>query len=149
MSFRFESILKLNKNKEDLLQKDMGKINTMIQKQKDSQNFMQEVTDNKKEELNQKKRQNIDIDTMILYDNFFRGTQIHKTRQDTIISEINVKLEAKREEVVEAMRKRKTLEILKDRNKIKENKLREKKDLAIQDENASNLWVRKGIYYEK
>jgi flagellar protein FliJ len=148
LSFRFESILKLNKNKEDLLQRDIGKINTMIQKQKDSQNFMQEVTENKKEELNQKKRQNIDVDTMILYDNFFRGTQIHKTRQDTIISEINVKLEAKREEVVEAMRKRKTLETLKDRNKIKERKLREKKDLAIQDENASNLWVRKGIYYE-
>ena len=145
MSFRFESILKLNKNKEDLLQRDIGKINTMIQKQKDSQSFMQEVTENKKEELNQKKRQNIDVDTMILYDKFFRGTQIQKTRQDTIISEINVKLEAKREEVVEAMRKRKTLEILKDRNKIKERKLREKKDLAIQDENASNLWGRKGF----
>ena len=145
MSFRFESILKLNKNKEDLLQRDMGKINTMIQKQKDSQNFMQEVTENKKEELNQKKRQNIDVRTMVLYDNFFRGTQIHKTRQDTIISEINVKLEAKREEVVEAMRKRKTLEILKDRDKRKERKLREKKDLAIQDENASNLWGRKGF----
>jgi flagellar protein FliJ len=145
LSFRFESILKLNKNKEDLLQRDLGKINTIIQKQKDSQNFMQEVTENKKEELNQKKRQNIDVDTMILYDNFFRGTQIQKTRQDTIISEINVKLEAKREEVVEAMRKRKTLEILKDLNKIKERKLRDKKDLAIQDENASNLWVRKGI----
>jgi len=145
LSFRFESILKLNKNKEDLLQRDMGKINAMIQKQKDSQNFMQEVTENKKEEFNHKKRQNIDVRTMILYDNFFRGTQIHKTRQDTIISEINVKLEAKREEVVEAMRKRKTLETLKDRNKIKERKLREKKDLAIQDENASNLWGRKGI----
>ena len=126
----------------------MGKINTMIQKQKDSQNFMQKVAENKKEELNQKKRQNIDVRTMILYDNFFRGIQIQKTRQDTIISEINVKLEEKREEVVEAMRKRKTLEILKDLNKIKERKLRDKKDLAIQDENASNLWVRKGIYYE-
>ena len=145
MSFRFESILKLNKNKEDLLQRDMGKINAMIQKQKDSQNFMQEVTENKKEEFNQKKRQNIDVRTMILYDNFFRGTQIHKTRQDTIISEINVKLEAKREEVVEAMQKRKTLEILKKRNKRKERKLREKKELAIQDENASNLWGRKGF----
>ena len=145
MSFRFESILKLNKNKEDLLQRDMGKINAMIQKQKDSQNFMQEVTENKKEEFNQKKRQNIDVRTMILYDNFFRGTQIHKTRQDTIISEINVKLEAKREEVVEAMRKRKTLEILKDLNKSKERKLKEKKELAIQDENASNLWGRKGF----
>ena len=149
MSFRFESILKLNKNKEDLLQRDMGKINTMIQKQKDSQNFMQEVTENKKEELNQKKRQSIDVETMILYDNFFRGTQIQKARQDTIISEINVKLEAKREEVIEAMRKRKTLEILKDRNKIKERKLREKKDLASQDENASNLWGRKGVLHEK
>ena len=51
MSFRFESILKLNKNKEDLLQRDMAKINTMIHKQKDSQNFMQEVTENKKKEL--------------------------------------------------------------------------------------------------
>jgi flagellar protein FliJ len=145
LSFRFESILKLNKNKEDLLQKDMGKINTMIQKQKDSQKFMQEVTENKKEELNKKKRQNIDVRTMILYDNFFRGTQIQKTRQDTIISEINIKLEAKREEVVEAMRKRKTLEILKDQNKRKERKLKEKKDLAIQDENASNLWGKKGV----
>ena len=145
MSFRFESILKLNKNKEDLLQRDMGKINAMIQKQKDSQNFMQEVTENKKEEFNQKKRQNIDVNTMILYDNFFLGTQVHKTRQDTIISEINVKLDAKREEVVEAMRKRKTLEILKDLNKSKERKLKEKKDLAIQDENASNLWGRKGF----
>jgi flagellar protein FliJ len=140
LSFRFESILKLNKNKEDLLQRDMGKINSMIQKQKDSQNFMQEVTEKKKEELNQKKRQNIDVHTMILYDNFFRGIQIQKTRQDTIISEINVKLESKREEVVKAMRKRKTLEILKDRDKRKEKKLREKKDLTIQDENASNLW---------
>jgi flagellar export protein FliJ len=145
LSFRYESILKLNKNKEDLLQRDMGQINTMIQKQKVGQKFMKEVTENKKEELNQKKRQNIDIRTMILYDNFFKGTQIHKTRQDTIISEINVKLEAKREEVVEAMRKRKTLEILKDQNRRKERKLREKKDLAIQDENASNLWGRKGV----
>jgi flagellar protein FliJ len=145
LSFRFETILRLNKNKEDLLQRDMGQINAMIQKQKDSQNFMHEVTENKKEELNQRKRQDIDVNTMILYDNFFRGTQIHKTRQDTIISEITVKLEAKREEVVEAMRKRKTLEILKDRNILKERKLREKKDIAIQDENASNLWGRKGI----
>ena len=101
---------------------------------------MKEVTEKKKEELNQKKRQNIDVNTMFLYHNFFRGTQTHKTRQDTIISEINVKLESKREEVVKAMRKRKTLEILKDRDKRKEKKLREKKDLTIQDENASNLW---------
>lgn len=145
MSFRFESILRLNKNKEDLLQRDMGQINAMIQKQKNGQHFMRELTDNKKDELNQKKQQDVDVNTMILYDNFFRGTQAHKTRQDKIISEITLKLDSKRKEVVESMRKRKTLEILKDRNMLKEKKLREKKDLAIQDENASNLWGRKGI----
>jgi flagellar export protein FliJ len=145
LSFRFESILRLNKNKEDLLQRDMGQINAIIQKQLDGQHFMRELTDNKKDELNQKKKQDIDVNTMILYENFFSGTQAHKTRQDKIISEITLKLDSKRKEVVESMRKRKTLEILKDRNMLKEKKLREKKDLAIQDENASNLWGRKGI----
>ena len=143
MGFRFETILKLNKNKEDLLQKDMGQINAFIQKQRDSQNFIKEIMEEKKEDLNQKKRGDIDIQTMILYDNFFNGTQIHKRRQDIIISEISVKLEEKRKEVIDAMRKRKTLEILKERELLKERKLREKKLLAIQDENASNLWARK------
>ena len=142
MAFRFETILKLNKNKEDLLQKDMGQINALINKQQDSQDFMKEIMENKKEELNQKKRGNIDIQTMILYDNFFSGTQIHKKRQETIISEISVKLEEKRKEVIDAMRKRRTLEILKDRQMLKESKLRDKKLLAIQDENASSLWAR-------
>jgi len=142
VGFRFETILKLNKNKEDLLQKDMGQINALIQKQQDSQDFMKEIMENKKEELNQKKRGNIDIQTMILYDNFFSGTQIHKKRQETIISEISVKLEEKRKEVIDAMRKRRTLEILKDRQMLKESKLRDKKLLAIQDENASSLWAR-------
>ena len=120
----------------------MGQINTLIQQQKDSKSFIHEVMQNKKHELNQKKRENIDLKTMILYDNFFRGTEIHKKRQDTIISEITVKMEEKRQEVIDAMRKRKTLEILKDHHLLKKRKLQEKKDLSIQDEIASNLWGR-------
>tara|TARA_B100001123_G_C15201799_1_gene983678 strand:+ start:366 stop:800 length:435 start_codon:yes stop_codon:yes gene_type:complete len=142
LGFRFETILRLNKNKEDLLQKDMGQINALIQQQQDSQNFIQEVMENKKQELNQKKRENIDLETMILYDNFFVGTGIHKKRQDTIISEITVKMEEKRAEVVKAMRKRRTLEILKEHHLLKKRKLQEKKDLSIQDEITSNLWER-------
>ena len=51
MAFRFETILKLNKNKEDLLQKDLGQINAFIQKQQDSQNFLNDMMEEKKEEL--------------------------------------------------------------------------------------------------
>ena len=142
MSFRFDIILRLNKNKENLLQKDMGQINALYQRQQDQKQFMQDTTEQSKNELNQKKRSNVGVETMILYDNFFQGTRIQGERQDKIISEINTKLEAKREEVVKAMRKRRTMEILQERDILKERKIREKKETAILDEVASNLWGR-------
>ena len=143
MSFRFETILRLNKKKEDLLQKDMGQINVHHQRQQDRQQFMQDATEISKDELNQKKRSGVSVETMILYDNFARGTRTQIEKQGKIISEINAKLVAKREEVVEAMRKRRTMEILKERDMLKERKVRERKETAILDEVASNLWMRK------
>jgi len=142
LSFRFDIILRLNKNKEDLLKRDMGRINALYQRQQDQKQFMQDTTEKSRNELNQKKRSNVGVETMILYDNFFQGTRTQVERQDKIISEISTKLEAKREEVVEAMRKRRTLEILKERDILKEQKIREKKETAILDEVASNLWGR-------
>ena len=56
MSFRFETILRLNKRKEDLLQKDMGKINVHHQRQQDRLNFMRDAAEVSKDELNQKKK---------------------------------------------------------------------------------------------
>ena len=142
MSFRFDIILRLNKNKEDLLKRDMGQINALYQRQQDQKQFLQDTTEKSRNELNQRKRSNVGVETMILYDNFFQGTRAQGERQDKIISEISTRLEAKREEVVEAMRKRRTLEILKERDILKERKIREKKETAILDEVASNLWGR-------
>ena len=142
MSFRFDIILRLNKNKEDLLKRDMGQINALYQRQQDQKQFLQDTTEKSRNELNQRKRSNVGVETMILYDNFFQGTRIQGERQEKIILEISTKLEAKREEVVEAMRKRRTMEILKERDILKERKIREKKETAILDEVASNLWGR-------
>jgi|TARA_B100000745_G_C20094917_1_gene374347 flagellar export protein FliJ len=130
----------LNKNKENLLQKDMGRINSLYQQQQDRKQFVQDATEKSRNELNQRKRSNVGVETMILYDNFFQGTRAQGERQDKIISEISTRLEAKREEMVEAMRKRRTLEILKERDILKERKIRERKETAILDEMASNLW---------
>jgi len=140
LSFRFDIILRLNKNKENLLQKDMGRINSLYQQQQDRKQFVQDATEKSRNELNQRKRSNVGVETMILYDNFFQGTRIQGERQEKIILEISTKLEAKREEMVEAMRKRRTLEILKERDILKERKIRERKETAILDEMASNLW---------
>ena len=142
MSFRFDIILRLNKNKEDLLKRDMGQINALYQRQQDQKQFLQDTTEKSRNELNQRKRSNVGVETMILYDNFFQGTRTQGERQEKIILEISTKLEAKREEVVEAMRKRRTLETLKERVILKERKIRERKETAILDEMASNLWGR-------
>ena len=142
MSFRFDIILRLNKNKEDLLKRDMGQINALYQRQQDQKQFLQDTTEKSRNELNQRKRSNVGVETMILYNNFFQGTRTQGERQEKIILEISTKLEAKREEVVEAMRKRRTMEILKERDILKERKIREKKETAILDEVASNLWGR-------
>ena len=142
MSFRFDIILRLNKNKEDLLKRDMGQINALYQRQQDQKQFLQDTTEKSRNELNQRKRSNVGVETMILYDNFFQGTRTQGERQEKIILEISTKLEAKREEVVEAMRKRRTMEILKERDILKERKIREKKETAILDEVVSNLWGR-------
>ncbi len=143
MSFRFETILRLNKDKENILQKDMGRINALYQQQQDRKQFVQDATEKSKNELNQRKRSGINAETMILYENFFRGTQTQEVRQDKIILEISAQLEAKRQEMVEAMRKRRTMEILKERDMLKERKIRERKETAILDEVAANLWMRK------
>lgn len=142
MSFRFETILRLNKKKEDLLQRDMGQINVHYQGQQDRQKFMEDAKEASIDELNKRKRSGASVETMILFDNFARGTQSQIEKQAKIISEINTKLEAKQEEVVEAMRKRRTMEILKERDILKERKDRERKETAILDEVASNLWLR-------
>lgn len=142
MNFRFEAMLRLNKNKENLLLKDMGKINVLYQQQNDRKQLMLDATERTKEELNQKKRSEVSVETMILYDNFSQGIRTQGTKQDKIIEEISSKLEAKRKEVIEAVRKRRTLEILKERDLLKERKIREKKETVVLDEVGSNLWMR-------
>ncbi|MZG31196.1 MAG: flagellar export protein FliJ [Nitrospinae bacterium] len=142
MSFRFDTILRLNKKQEDLLQRDMGQINVHYQRQNDRKQFIQDSVEASKDQLSEKKRSDISVETMILYDNFSRGARVHIEKQEKILSEINTRLEAKREEVVEAMRKRRTMEILKERDLLKEQKIREKNETAVLDEVASNLWVR-------
>ena len=142
MSFRFDTILRLNKKQEDLLQRDMGQINVHYQRQNDRKQFIQDSVEASKDQLSEKKRSDISVETMVLYDNFSRGARVHIEKQEKILSEINTRLEAKREEVVEAMRKRRTMEILKERDLLKEQKIREKNETAVLDEVASNLWVR-------
>ena len=140
MKFRFETLFKVNKNKENLLQKELADILAHKQTQQERQGFFKRTRKNFLEQINQRMTQNLNINTYILYNNFFSGNHLQKERQQIIISEIDVRANAKRQELVEARRKRRTMEILKERDlKAHEEKLA-KIETIMMDEIASNFW---------
>ncbi|VAX31409.1 hypothetical protein MNBD_NITROSPINAE05-578 [hydrothermal vent metagenome] len=140
MKFRFETVLKVHKEREDQIKKELGMINTHIQNQTDRLHFMEKIADEKKEELNKTLGQDMNIDKMILYNNFFTGVKLEKTRQELVIQQVTEKLNLKKQDLVQSMMKRRTMEILKERELTAFKKKQQKTEIALNDETGANQW---------
>ena len=140
MKFRFESLLQVRKNKENLLQKELGDILAHKQAQQNRQEFMQNTRNNNLKQINYRMTQDLNVDTYVLYNNFFNGNHLHKERQQVIISEIDARADLKRQELVEVRRKRRTMEILKERDLKAYHEKLAKIETVMMDEIASNHW---------
>ena len=140
MKFRFETLLKVHKNRENLLQKQLGDILAHKQKQQSRQDLLKDARKNEIKLVNQQMTKDTSINTYILYNKFFDSNYLQNNRQETIISEIDTRAEAKREELVEASRKRRTMEILKDRDLEQYRSKLVKMETESMDEIASNYW---------
>jgi flagellar protein FliJ len=141
MKFRFETLLKVHKNRENLLQKQLGDILAHKQKQQNRQDLLKDARKNEIKLVNQRMSKDTSINTYVLYNKFFDGNYLQNNRQEIIISEIDTRAEAKREELVEASRKRRTMEILKDRDLEKYRSKLAKMETESMDEIASNHWT--------
>jgi len=139
MKFRFETILRINKNREDLVKRELGVINTHLQKQQDHLQLMEKTSEQSTDDLNSRLRVGIDINFMRLYDDFFNGIKCQESRQKKIISEVEARLEGTRKKLVEAMRKRRIMEILKEREFAAFKKEQEKRENMFLDETAANM----------
>ena len=140
MKFRFETLLKVHKNRENLLQKQLGDILAHKQTQQSRQDLLKDARKNEIKQVNQRMIKDTSINTYVLYNKFFDGNYLQNNRQETIISEIDTRAEAKREELVEASRKRRTMEILKDRDLEQYRSKLAKMETESMDEIASNHW---------
>jgi flagellar protein FliJ len=140
MTFRFETLLKLRKNAENLEQREMAEIqNHLYARQHELQNLNSSGIKNK-EELQTRLQQSIPGGTLGLYDHYLQSLGLRSSHQEQAISETGEKIEAKRSELVEAMRKRRVLEILKDRDILKKKRKVLKDEIAFMDEIASTRW---------
>jgi len=140
MKFQFEALLQVHKNKENFLKKELGDILAHKQAQQNRSDNINSSMKKNIQEINQRMIQGLDINTYALYNNFFTGSHLQKDRQKTIVSEVDLRAKTKRIELVEASRKRRTMEILKERYlKNHKNKLA-KLETEAMDEIASNHW---------
>ena len=73
MKFRFETLLKVHKNRENLLQKQLGDILTHKQKQQSRQDFLKDARKNEIKLVNQRMTKDTRINTYVLYNKFFDG----------------------------------------------------------------------------
>ncbi len=145
MTFRFETLLRLRKNAENLEQRKMAEMqNHLYARQNELQDLNFSGTKNK-EELQNRLQQSIPGRTLGLYDRYFQSLGIQSGLQEQIISETGEKVEAKRSELVEAMKKRRVLEILKDRDILKKKRKVLKDEIAFMDEIASTRWQMRNL----
>ncbi len=116
MRFRFQTILNLRKNQEDQVKRDFGRVNQHVVKQEETLQFLEKIETDTHNVVQHRFQQGIAGNATQLYDEFFEGIKIQKSQQKKVVDEAKTRLEAKREELVEAMRRRRVLEILKERN---------------------------------
>lgn len=145
MKFRFETILKMRKSRENLAKKDLAVVNAHLLKQRDRLQFLEETEAKSERELDARARREIDINQMVLYDQFFGGIRSQEKFQAKIISEVSVQLEKKRALLAEAMRRRRTMEILKEREMQAYEKLQMKRETELLDEAGTAQWRMKSL----
>lgn len=145
MTFRFETLLRLRKNAENLEQRAMAEMqNHLYIRQNELQELKSSDAKNK-EELQTRLEHSISGRTLDLYDSYFQSLGIRSGLYEQMISETGEKVEAKRLELVEAIKKRRILEILKDREILKKKRKIQKDEVALLDEMASSRWQMRSL----
>ncbi len=140
MSFRFETLLRLRKNEENAIQRDMGQINTHLYRQQENLETLETFTRQARDGYKQTLAENPDVRRLVLYDRFFDSSRTGRLRQNQVIAEIEKRAEEKRGELAEAMKRRRIFEILKERDWMKRKKEQQRLETALMDEVAASRW---------
>jgi len=145
MTFRFETLLRLRKNAENLEQREMAEMQNHLHSRKNDLRDLKSSSVKNKGELQDRLQQSIPGRTLNLYDGYFRSLSIRSDLQQQIISETGEKVDAKRLALVEAMKKRRVLEILKEREVSKKKRKTLKNEIFLMDETASTRWQMRNL----
>jgi flagellar export protein FliJ len=140
MKGRFETLLKVARLKEDAIKREIGQIETHLQAQEERLAFIRRLAEERTRDLDESRNRPTGLSTLQLYQNFFSGIKQEEGRQQAIIDEIARRRDETRTQFTAAARKRRTFEILMDREILAHKKELAKREIALLDEAATNQW---------
>ncbi len=143
MTFRFETLLRLRKNTEHLEQREMAQMQHRLLARQNRLRDIKSSGEKSREDLQTRLQQSIPGRTLGLYGRYFQSLDTQSVIQEHLLSETGQQVEAKRADLVEAMKKRRVLEILKDRELLNARRKMIKEEIAFLDEISSTRWQRK------
>ncbi len=145
MAFRFEPLLELRKNRENLVQRELGMVHAHLQTQQEFLDSIDREENTTRLDYDRRIHKDMDINTRILFENYFSALKQKGNIQKMVLSEASANREKKRRELAEAVKKRKTLDILKERDFLLSRKRALKKETEQMDEAAISKWSRSAL----
>ena len=142
MAFRFEPLLELRKNRENLVQRELGRVHAHVQTQQEFLDSIDREENTTRLDYDRRIHKDMDINTRILFENYFSALKQKGNIQKMVLSEASAKREKKLQELAEAVKKRETLDILKERDFLLSRKRALKKETEQMDEAAISKWSR-------
>jgi flagellar FliJ protein len=141
--FSLQSLLNHRKHIEENLDKELGRIKRVVNNEKRRLENVRKEKIKCREDLQKKQGDGKKVNEIILYFNYLDKLSKDIDKQKRCLKDVEKKYDIKRGELIEAMKKRKTLERLKEKEMKAFNYSEMKVEQDIMNEVAANRFIRK------
>jgi len=141
--FRLEPVLRHRKLIEEDLQKEFGALTRQLFDERERLSNLEQVKNRFSGELQQKQVKSINVSDILLYTDFIQQVSKEIERQSKKILEAEKNVEQKREELVGAMKNRKTIDRLREKGLKAHLQRLSKKEQALSNEAGINIFNKK------
>jgi len=143
--FKLEQLLRFRKREEDEKMRELAFISAEIVKIKEEISSIKKSREEHADKLNDVLATAGDVNSIRLYENYLSGCESNILEKLMKEQEIKGREDEKRNELIEFVRKRKSLELYKEKLKERFETERAKKEQAFSDEVASQLFFREAL----
>lgn len=141
--FSLEPVLKYRKLLEDDLQKDFAVLKRQLLDERERLSNFEQVRDRFSGELQKKQVKSISVSDILLYADFIQQVSKEMKKQSEKILEAEKSVDQKREELIGAMKNRKTIDRLREKGLKAHVQELSKKEQNLMNEAAINIFNRK------